>query len=176
MNHRTTIYSKLFAPLFASSLIPLTAVSAALLLSPGQAQAQAEVKAASATCEIHTVLALKTGDGTVPEDLSFLEGQLRDDQFAAFKSFRLLESKALKLKLGETGAATMGSGHQLKLRLLGAETSKLKLHAILSSGAASGEKVLVDTDYKIESNGILLIGGVRHPEGKMFFAIRCRGG
>lgn len=175
MKHRRTIFTRLFprpftrlwAPIFASSLVPLATVSGALLLAPAQAQAEAT----SATCEIHTVLAMKTGDG-IPDELGFLAGQLRDDQFAAFKSFRLLESKSLKLKLGETGAATMTSGHQLKLQLLDAESSKLKLHAVL----ASGEKVLVDTDYRIESNGILLIGGVRHPDGKVFFAIRCRGG
>ena len=173
MKHRRTIFTRLFprtlAPLFASSLLPLATVSGALLLAPVQAQAQAET--ASATCEIHTVLAMKTGDG-IPDELGFLAGQLRDDQFAAFKGFRLLETKSLKLKLGETGAATMTSGHQLKLQLLDTESSKLKLHAVL----ASGEKVLVDTDYRIESNGILLIGGVRHPDGKVFFAIRCRGG
>ncbi|HFE47190.1 MAG TPA: hypothetical protein ENJ18_17165 [Nannocystis exedens] len=139
-----------------------------MMLSPMEARAEA----ASATCEIYTVLATKTGEGTIPEDLGFLASQLRDDQFAAFKSFRLLESKTLKLKLGATGAATMASGHQLKLRLLDAEASKLKLHALL----ASDKRVLVDTDYRIESNGILLIGGVRHAGGKVFFAIRCRGG
>jgi hypothetical protein len=166
MKHRTTIYSRLFAPIFVSSLVPLGAV-AMITLDP--AEARAEVT--SATCEVHAVLAMKSGDGTIPADLDFLAAQLRDDQFAAFKSFRLLETKSLKLKLGETEGASMKTGHNLKLRLLGAEASKLQFHAVL----ASGEKVLVDTDYKIESNGILLIGGVRHPDGKVFFAIRCRG-
>ncbi len=167
MKHRTTIFSRLFTSIFASSLLLPTA-TAAMVLSPTSARAEA----ASATCEIYTILATKTGEGSIPEDLGFLSSQLRDDQFAAFKTFRLLESKTLQLKLGETGAATMASGHQLKLRLLGAEASKLKLHALL----ASEKRVLVDTDYRIESNGILLIGGVRHAGGKVFFAIRCRGG
>lgn len=167
MKHRTKIYSRLLAPIFVSSLVPLGAM-AMITLDP--AEARAEVS--SATCEIHAVLAMKSGDGSIPADLDFLSAQLRDDQFAAFKSFRLLDSKSLKLKLGQTDGASMATGHNLKLSLLGAEASKLQLHAVL----ASGDKVLVDTDYKIESSGILLIGGVRHPDGKVFFAIRCRGG
>lgn len=159
---------RLLAPIFASSLMPVGLTVAALVLAPVEARAEVT----SAECQIHAVLATKSGDGTIPADLGFLAEQLRDDQFAAFKGFRLLESKSLKLNIGEPGSATMKSGHQLKLSLLGAEASKLRLHATL----ASGEKVLVDTDYKIESSGILLIGGVRHPDGKIFFAIQCRGG
>ena len=143
-----------------------TALAAALMLSP--AEARAEVT--SAACQIYAVLATKSGDGTIPPDLSFLADQLRDDQFAAFKGFRLLESKALQLRVGAPASAAMSSGHQIQLALLGAELSKLKLHATL----LAGEKTLIDTEYKIESSGILLIGGVRHPEGKIFFAIQCR--
>ena len=141
-------------------------LAAALVLSP--AEARAEVT--SAACQIYAVLATKSGDGTIPSELSFLAEQLRDDQFAAFKGFRLLESKALQLRVGAPASAAMSSGHQIQLALLGAELSKLKLHATL----LSGEKTLIDTEYKIESSGILLIGGVRHPEGKIFFAIQCR--
>lgn len=163
----TTFKNRLLGSLLASSLLPVGVGGASLVLSP--AEARAEVS--TSTCQIHAVLATKVGDGSVPAELGFLAEQLRDDQFAAFKGFKLLESKTLKLSLGAPGLASMRTGHQLKLQLLGVDASKLQLHATL----ASGEKVLVDTDYKIESNGILLIGGVRHPDGKIFFAIQCRG-
>jgi hypothetical protein len=142
-------------------------LGSALILAPADARADVS----GARCQIYSVLAMKTGDGSIPPELEFLGEQLRDDGFAAFKGFRLLESRALDLKLGAMGAADMGSGHRLQLTLLGAEQTRLKLRATLQAG----DKKLVDTDYKIEDAGILLLGGVRHPEGKVFFAIQCRG-
>lgn len=166
MMYCTTLKNRLLGTILASSLLPAS-LGGACLIAPTDAHAEVT----SSTCQIHAVLATKTGDGTVPAELDFLAEQLRSDEFAAFKSFKLLESKTLKLNLGEPGVATMRTGQQLKLQLLGADALKLQLHATL----IAGDRVLVDTDYKIESNGILLIGGVRHPDGKIFFAIRCRG-
>jgi len=143
------------------------ALGSTVILAP--AEARAEVSGVK--CQIYAVLAMKSGDGSIPLELEFLGEQLRDDGFAAFKGFRLLESRALELKLGATGVADMSSGHQLRLALLGAEQTRLKLRATLQAG----DKKLVDTDYKIEDAGILLLGGVRHPDGKIFFAIQCRG-
>ena len=69
--------------------------------------------------------------------------------------------------------ADLQSGFKLKLSLLGEEDTKLKLHANLI--APGRDKPLVDTAYKIDDNGLLLVGGVRHLDGKVFFAIHCRG-
>ena len=57
--------------------------------------------------------------------------------------------------------------------MLGEEETKLNLHANLS--APGRDKPLVNTAYKIVNNGLLLVGGVRHLDGKVFFAIHCRG-
>lgn len=167
MMHCTSFRNRLLGSILASSLLPFGVGGASLVLAPAEARADVS----TSTCQVYAVLATKTGDGSVPAELGFLAEQLRDDQFAAFKGFKLLENKTLKLSLGEPGVAAMRTGHQLKLQLLGADATKLQLHATL----AAGDKVLVNTDYKIESNGILLIGGVRHPDGKIFFAIQCRG-
>ena len=181
MRHRNSMVYRLLAPIFASSLMPVGLTVAALVLAPVEARAEVT----SAECQIHAVLATKSGDGTIPADLGFLAEQLRDDQFAAFKGFRLLESKSLKLNIGEPGSATMKSGHQLKLSLLGAEASKLRLHATL----ASGEKVLVVSNtsgarletYTIAgprgSGGICVNGAAAHrigPEiGALDFVSHC---
>ncbi|HRI07930.1 MAG TPA: hypothetical protein PKW35_08940 [Nannocystaceae bacterium] len=167
MKNRNPMIHWLLSSTLSTASVAL-ALGSALVVAPGEARAEIS----SADCQIHAVLATKNGDGTIPDDLGFLAEQLRDDQFAAFKGFRLLESKSLQLKIGSSGIASMRSGHQIQLALLGSELSKLKLHATLQAG----DKTLVDTDYKIENGGILLIGGVRHPDGKIFFAIQCRGG
>lgn|SRR5690606_6935310 len=131
--------------------------------------AHAEVR--TVACKVTAFLAQKDGDGTIPADLKFLDEQLRDDSFAAFKGFRLLETKSLRLAVDKPGLAALKSGFQLKLSLLGEDSNKLKLHANLL--APGRDAPLVDTDYAIENNGLLLVGGVRHLEGKIFFAIQC---
>lgn len=164
------MYSKhtkrLLAQAFAVVLLPGLTLSGASL---APTEARAEVKAVA--CKVTAFLAVKDGDGKIPDDLKFLEEQLRDDQFAAFKGFRLLETKALRLELDKPGLAALKSGFQLKLNLLGEEATKLKLHANLL--APGRDKPLVDTNYVIEDSGLLLVGGVRHLEGKIFFAIQC---
>lgn len=161
--------SRLIAPAlaFLPILVPALALGGVSMI-PVEASA-VEIKAA---CKVTAFLATKDGDGTIPADLQFLEEQLRDESFAAFKGFRLLEGKTLKLDLGKPSTAELQSGFKLKLSLLGEEDTKLKLHANLMT--AGREKPLVDTAYKIDDNGLLLVGGVRHLDGKVFFAIHCR--
>lgn len=161
--------SRLLAPAFALLPVLPALVIASVAIVP--AEVHAEIKAAA--CKVTAFLATKDGDGTIPADLQFLEEQLRDDQFAAFKGFRLLEAKTLKLGLNLPSTAELQSGFKLKLNLLGDEDQKLKLHANLL--APNRDKPLVDTAYKIDDNGLLLVGGVRHLDGKLFFAIHCRG-
>jgi hypothetical protein len=158
---------RILASAFTALLLPAT-ILGGLSLTP--AEVLAEVKAAA--CKVSTFLATKDGDGSIPVELKFLEEQLRDDQFAAFKGFRLLEAKTLKLGLDKPSIAAL-QGFQLRLSLLGEEETKLKLHANLI--APGRDKPLVDTAYKIDNNGLLLVGGVRHLDGKVFFAIQCRG-
>jgi hypothetical protein len=158
---------RILASAFTALLLPATIIGG-LSLTP--AEVLAEVKAAA--CKVSTFLATKDGDGSIPVELKFLEEQLRDDQFAAFKGFRLLEAKTLKLGLDKPSVAAL-QGFQLRLSLLGEEETKLKLHANLI--APGRDKPLVDTAYKIDNNGLLLVGGVRHLDGKVFFAIQCRG-
>ena len=160
--------SRILAPVLSAFLLPTLVLGGFTLASP---EVRAEVK--SAACKVTAFLASKDGDGTVPADLKFLEEQLRDDQFAAFKGFRLLESKTLKLGLDKPAVAALQSGFNLRLSLLGEEANKLKLHANLT--ATGRDRPLVDTAYKIDNNGLLLVGGVRHLDGKVFFAIHCRG-
>lgn len=158
---------RILASAFTALLLPATIIGG---LSFTPAEVLAEVKAAA--CKVSTFLATKDGDGSIPVELKFLEEQLRDDQFAAFKGFRLLEAKTLKLGLDKPSVAAL-QGFQLRLSLLGEEETKLKLHANLI--APGRDKPLVDTAYKIDNNGLLLVGGVRHLDGKVFFAIQCRG-
>ena len=158
---------RILASAFTALLLPAT-ILGGLSLTP--AEVLAEVKAAA--CKVSTFLATKDGDGSIPVELKFLEEQLRDDQCAAFKGFRLLEAKTLKLGLDKPSIAAL-QGFQLRLSLLGEEETKLKLHANLI--APGRDKPLVDTAYKIDNNGLLLVGGVRHLDGKVFFAIQCRG-
>jgi hypothetical protein len=164
------MYKSTTKRLLATSVVAvlLPGVVGSAYLVPGVADA-AEVK--TVACKVTAFLVQKDGDGIIPAELKFLEEQLQDDSFAAFKGFRLLETKALRLGVDKPGLAALKSGFQLKLSLLGEVNNKLKLHANLL--APGRDAPLVDTDYAIDDNGLLLVGGVRHLEGKIFFAIQC---
>ncbi|MCA9720616.1 MAG: hypothetical protein H6713_26270 [Myxococcales bacterium] len=168
MNTRTRT-RRLLASTLGLALLPAFGLSAALVTPAVASAAEAE----TAKCQVHSVLALKTGDGSIPDDLKFLADQLSADQFAAYKSFRLLETKQFKLELNKPAVAAMKSGHKLTLEFLGSEpeTKKLRLRANLTS--RTGEGSLVDTRLQFPSGGLLWVGGVRHDDGKLFFAIHC---
>jgi hypothetical protein len=169
------MYGRMKSRLLASALVAVLAPTAVLatFVAPLEARA-ATVK--GATCQVHAVLASKKeGDGGIPEKLRFLETQLKDDEFAAYKSFHLVEQKALTIKLNMPSEVTLTTGNRLSLSLLGNDDTRLKLHADLSS--RDGSKSLLSTDYSMEDAGVLMIraGSYTHGDiaGKLFFAIQC---
>jgi hypothetical protein len=162
--------SRLLASALAAVLAPAAMVS--IYAAPAQASAAA-VK--EAKCQVHAVVASKEGNEGIPEKLRFLEAQLKDDEFAAYKSFHLIEQKALTLKLDTPSEITLTTGNRLGLSLLGNDDTRLKLRADLSS--RDGSKSLLSTDYSMEDAGVLMIraGSYTHENiaGKLFLAIQC---
>ena len=139
----------------------------ALYAAPAQAAAVAKAR-----CQVHAIHLTKEGSGEIPSNLKFLEAELRDDQFAAYKGFRLLQSRKLDLAQDKKAQATFKSGHHLGLTLLGAKDRRLRLRAGLTN--RSGDKTLVDTTYAIEDGGVFMLGGASFQGGRLLFAIRCR--
>lgn len=130
---------------------------------------------ARAACEVHGILARKNGTSAerIPKNLTFMAEQLASDQFAAFKSFRLLESRTVRLQQGSSAQESQfGSGHRVKLSLVNRDETRLKLHATLFS--ANAGRSLLDTDYWIRSGSIMLFAGGVHADGTLVFAIVCR--
>lgn len=162
--------SRLLASALAAVLAPTVVVAS--YATPLEARA-AEVK--EAKCQVHAVLASKDGDVGIPDKLRFLEAQLKDDEFAAYKSFHLIEQKALSIKLDGSSDITMSSGNRLGLSLLGNDDTRLKLRVSLSN--RDGSKSLLSADYSMEDAGVLMIRAGSHThegiEGKLFVAIQC---
>ncbi len=169
---------KLLASALAAVLTPTTALVTSVVPTQVHAAPPAKKKLSveSARCQVHAVLASKEGNRGIPAELKFLEKQLQDDEFAAYKSFRLIEQKDLKIDLGKTSEVTFASGNRLSLRLLGGDDKRLDLHADLSS--RTGGKSLLSTDYTIEDAGVLMIraGSYTHDgeTGKIFIGIQCK--
>ena len=165
-----TMKNKVLASLLGGVLAPTAALAAVATLP---VTAHAEVK--KARCDVHAVLAAKDGDGSIPANLKFLEARLREDDFAAYKSFKLVEKKSAKATLEKAAEFAFSSGNRLTLGLLGSEDTRLKLRASLFS--SDGEKKLLSTDYSIVDGGVLMLGGVEYTEkdvtGKLFFAVQC---
>ena len=159
---------RVMASILVSLAAPVGALATVALAVPGEARA--EVK--KAACKVYAVAASKdAAKQRIPKELEVISSQLQDDQFAAFRSFRLLEDKTLRIAPNAPGKAKLKSGHGIALDLLGGDDKRLKLHATLTG--RDGSSKLVSTDYTIENNGVLMIGGVAHEGGKLFFAIQC---
>lgn len=154
----------------AMVLAPAMVLGGTWLSAPQAAEA-----ASKANCQVHAVLASKEGDGKIPKSLNFLKSTLEDDQFAAYKSFHLVDKKTLKLAGDKASSAKFSSGHKLGLTLLKTEP-KLKLHLDLTG--RDGSKNLVRTDYSIDNNVMFMIGAGKFKQGeiagKLFFAIQCK--
>lgn len=168
--------SKAFSPwirwIAAAAFLPSLSLSTTLLWPTAHVQAAETEKA---QCKAYSVLLTKEGNGEVPPNLSFLRDTLKDDQFAAYKGYRLLETATLKLAQKKPSLASMkATGHRLSLQFLGVVQNKLKIHAILIG--PKRQKPLVDTDYLSVNNGLLLVDGAKPVDGngRVFFAIQCR--
>lgn len=154
-------------------------VAGALAVAPlagfglGMLPAVALAEAEAATCKAFAVLAKKDGDGKLPPELEFLAEELGSDQFAAYKSFRLLDSKRYELEKGKARSERFKSGHRVALELLGGEVERPRVR--IGVWPATGDKPLVSADYTIQSSGFLLLAGFKHEEGRVIFAIQCSG-
>lgn len=172
MRHAQTkakFMNRLLSAGLALGLAPALAFGGSVLL-PSVADAAVD----KANCRVNSVLASKEeAKPRIPADLEFLREQLENDRFAAYKSFRLLEKKDFKLTLDKESNGKLESGHAFGFKLLGGDDKRLNIHASLHS---KGGKKLLDTDYKIENNGIMIVGGGNHPDGKIIFAIQCKKG
>jgi hypothetical protein len=116
----------------------------------------------------------KPGDAAIPAELKFIESQLRDDQFAAYKSFKFLERRSLEITEDHGGSVAFRTGHRLDLQLLGVTGDRLRLRLALL--AADGKRSLVATDYSIRSGGVFLVGGTAHEGARLFMALVCAHG
>jgi hypothetical protein len=146
-----------------SNLAPACAAAvAALVALPTQVHAGEK-----ADCRVAAVEAKKEGDGSIPSNLAFMKDELESSAFAAFKGFKLLDSKTMAVEVGRPPARTaIRPKHTIKLELLSAD-KRLKLHANIA-----GASPLVDLDYNIEDRGLMLFP-VPRGEDAIIFAIQC---
>lgn len=128
-----------------------------------------------AVCKVHAVLASKEGDGKIPKNLEFMKEWLTDEPYDRYKSFHLLGSKKVELKVTKPKSAEFKTGHKMKLSLLSGDEKSLRLHLDLTH--RDGKKNLVAMDYSIEDNGLFFVQGGEHKSGevtgRIFWAIQC---
>ncbi len=166
----------------SSLLVPAAALAAVATVSTVAHAAPAQkpsVKVSSdaekAVCKVHAVLASKEGDGKIPKNLEFMKEWLTDEPYDRYKSFHLLGSKKVELKVSQATEAEFKTGHKMKLSLLGGDEKKLRLHLDLTH--RDGKKNLVAMDYSIEDNGLFFVQGGEHKSGevtgRIFWAIQC---
>ena len=163
MTHRSMV-SKFLASSMASALAfaPL-AIGAVTLVAPAVAEA------ADAACRIHVVEAKEEGDGKIPAELDFMADELKAPAFRIYKGFELIDVQDFKLELGKVSEKKFKSGHTLQLSLLGEQDGKLELQTKLMRSST----VLVDMDFGVRSNQIMLIPVMRG-DSAVIFAYQCK--
>lgn len=143
-----------------------------LVVGTAMAPTEARADAKSATCRVNAVLARKVQDGPrIPKNLAFMAKELESDEFAAYKSFKLLDAENYQLEAGKKLERGLKSGHRVGLELLGGDAKKSKFNVTITKPGAS--KALLSTIYGIKNNGILIVGGLKHEDGRLLFAIQC---
>lgn len=170
-NSSYSIMRKRFlASLLAGVLAPAAALGAIAVTA-----STAEAATKKARCDVHAVLASKDGDSGIPPKLEFLQQQLSADDFAAYKSFFLVEKQTAKATLKEAAEFKFKSGNQLSLSLLGDDGAKLKLHAKLLG--RDGETSLLNMDYSVVPKGVMIVAGGEYEhsgkKGRLFLAWQC---
>ena len=154
---------------FALGLLAAPAMLAAVTLTPNVAHADAK----TASCRVNAVLARKVDDGQrIPKDLAFMAKELESDEFAAYKSFKLLDAEDYQLSVGKKLERGLKSGHRVGLVLLGGDEKRPKFNITIQKPGS--KKPLLSTDYGIRNNGIMIVGGLKHEDGRLLFAIQCR--
>lgn len=131
---------------------------------------------ASVRCTVRSMLGTQKA-GSVDKRLSFLSKQLAQPPFSAFKSFKLLAAKELKIGQGATEELVLPSQKLLRLsfteKLLdGNNKVRLRLH--LSITPPKRKKFLPGTQFSIADGGTLLVGGDKHADGTLVVGVTCK--
>jgi len=126
-------------------------------------------------CTIRAALGSEKAGG-VDKRLVKLRKQFSKPPFSAFKSIKLLSTRALTIGQGASQRMTLPNSKVLKLtfkeRLLAQGKQRLRLH--LSITKPKSRKFLPGTLYTIADGGTLLVGGAQHQGGTLIFAITCK--
>jgi len=163
MTHRNMISTFLASALTGALAFAPVAIGALTLVAPAIAEA------ADATCRIHVVEAKEEGDGKIPPELDFMAEELKAPAFRAYKGFAVLDVQDFKLELGKVAEKKFKSGHTLHLSLLGKQEGKLELQTKILRGS----NVLVDMDFGVKSNQIVLMP-VWRKDSAVIYAYQCK--
>lgn len=181
--------SRLLASTLTAALVPAAFVASYVnVVAPSVASAAAAPAEAPAVlkadCHVHAVLASKEGERGIPKELQFLKAQLSGDEFAAYKSFYLLEKKALEIQSDKDTQVKLRTGNRLGLRLLGKDDTRIKLHVDFTG--SDGRTSILSTGYSALNGGVLIVGGTQVEDtvaekgkkkttrkGKLFVVIQC---
>jgi len=136
-------------------LLPLLLL---LLYTVGEIQA-AEIEA---RCKVRVVLAKGGGGGVDPAIKNPLKRYLTKSFGARYKSFDLLDTRALRIPRGKRGEIPLPDGTWLRLTYLGNQGKFIKL---------SMEMPGVKTMIRIRDGGLFFQAGHRHKGGMMILAI-----
>jgi hypothetical protein len=140
-------------------LLTVAALVAALLALPDSLPAKA-----SCRIRVDTILASRNGKG-VDSQLQRHIGELQS--MFNYTSYRLLGSKSLNLKPGQTGMVSLPGNRRLKItphKIMGKR-------ADIALQMMKKQRTVFQTQIQLLNRGSLFVGGPRYQNGNLIFQI-----
>ena len=141
-------------------LVPLLA---SLFIAPAGVAAQSQ----TAKFKVKILLASKQGDRVDPQIPNGIRKYLKKSFGARYSSFRLLDSRVLKVGLGHTGEVTLPDQSVLKLKFRGLPGEFIKLTMEIKD---------LRTTIRIKDGGMFFQAGHRYKNGMLILAISASTG
>lgn len=126
-----------------------------------------------ASCTVRVIHAKHDG-GTVDPKLEPLKAQLTRPPLSAWKSFGLLRSDELALRLQNASTFAVPGEHQGSLEFLGTVEGNGKQRLRLRLQILDGTAKLLNTVFVIDNGGTVLQAGIKHEQGLLVMGFTCK--
>jgi hypothetical protein len=135
-------------------------------------------RAEHATCDVPIIQALHNGDDgqspTIDPAIRRLKPYLQRAPFTAWREFKLVDRKELRLPLHGSARFALPNGRTAQLTFAAHTTGpgdhRLRLHLAIEDGA----KKMLDTTFVLDEGGVVLHAGQRYQDGILVLGVSCR--
>ena len=152
-------------------------LAAAVMVSVAAGSAQAQP---TASCDVPIIHAQHNGDDgrapTIDDRIQRLKPYLQKAPFTAWRDFKLLDRKELRVGEKSSQSFTLPNGREATLTFLdhteGPGDHRLRLQMKIEDKQKATK--MVDTTFVLDEGGVVLLVGQKHDNGVLVLGVSCR--